>query len=233
MQNVLHIHSTDVSAVIHALTMKRDESPEFFLHSPIVIDCKKLNLDDETLDFKTLLNDLRELSFVPVGIRHLPTEIIQLATNSGWAVLRSSNAKHVPIKTRKKTEHVEQSKSNTEEQTDHSDMMTNRVIVINRPIRSGQQVYSADGDIVVLSQTGAGSEVLADGSIHVYGKISGRVLAGVNGDRSARIFCQGLEAELIAIAGSYQLLDELDSPLKGQPAMISLDGGKLKIESMV
>ena len=82
---------------------------------------------------------------------------------------------------------------------------SNRVMVLNRPVRSGQQVYSPDGDIVILSQTGAGSEVLADGSVHVYGKIAGRVLAGVNGDRTARIFCQGLDAELIAIAGNYQL----------------------------
>lgn len=241
MQNILHIHTVDVRKILHALAAKRDEAPQFFLRSPVILDCKSLGDESASLNFKDLMVGVRALSFVPVGIRHLSPDAIQLATDHGWAILRDSTSKHQSGKRLKKegkvvtsvdtdaTSSNDESEDQSEAEIAHS---SNRVMVLNRPIRSGQQVYSPDGDIVVLSQTGAGSEVLADGSVHVYGKISGRVLAGVNGDRSARIFCQGLEAELIAIAGNYQLLDEIDTPLKGQPAMIFLDGDKLMIEPM-
>jgi len=105
-------------------------------------------------------------------------------------------------------------------------------LTIDRPVRSGQQVYAKNGDLIVLSQTSAGSEVMADGSIHVYGPLRGRVLAGVKGDKTARIFCRSLEAELIVIAGCYQLLDESKTDLKGKPAMIRLEDEKLIIESL-
>ena len=85
---------------------------------------------------------------------------------------------------------------------------------------------------MVLQHTSAGSELLAGGSVHVYGSLRGRVLAGIRGDTSARIFCQKLEAELVAIAGNYRLLDDIDTTLKGQPAMVWLEGEKLKIAPM-
>lgn len=106
-------------------------------------------------------------------------------------------------------------------------------LTINRPIRSGQQVYAKNAELIILTHTSAGSEVMADGSIHVYGALRGRVLAGVKGDKTARIFCRSLEAELIVIAGCYQLLDESDTELKGKPAMIHLENDKLIIEPLV
>ncbi|MEZ5448134.1 MAG: septum site-determining protein MinC [Thiolinea sp.] len=100
---------------------------------------------------------------------------------------------------------------------------------MERPVRSGQQVYCPDGDIVVMQHTSAGSELLAGGSVHVYGALRGRVLAGIQGDATARIFCLHLEAELVAIAGRYRLLDDMEAGLKGQPAMVYLEDEKLKI----
>ena len=81
--------------------------------------------------------------------------------------------------------------------------------LITHPVRSGQQIYAAGGDLVVLSSVSPGAEVLADGNIHVYGTLRGRALAGVKGNRSARIFCQRLEAELISIAGHYKISEDL------------------------
>ena len=104
-----------------------------------------------------------------------------------------------------------------------------RLITVERPVRSGQQIYCPDGDIVVLQHTSAGSELLAGGSVHVYGALRGRVLAGVQGDTEARIFCQQLEAELVAIAGRYRLLDEMEENFKGQAVMVYLEDEKLKI----
>jgi septum site-determining protein MinC len=98
------------------------------------------------------------------------------------------------------------------------------------PVRSGQQL-SAEGDLIIFGLVSAGAEVLAGGSIHIYGPLRGRALAGINGDRQATICCQSLEAELVAIAGEYKLLE--DSELhSSQASLIQLDDGCLNIDSL-
>jgi septum site-determining protein MinC len=81
--------------------------------------------------------------------------------------------------------------------------------IISQPVRSGQQVFAAEGDLVILAPVQPGAEVMAAGNIHVYGPLRGRALAGVNGDENARIFCQSLEAELVSIAGHYKISEDL------------------------
>ena len=102
--------------------------------------------------------------------------------------------------------------------------------VISEPVRSGQQIYADDCDLIVLTTVSPGAEVIADGCIHVYGKLSGRAIAGAKGDETARVFCRKLEAELIAIAGIYAVADQIKDGPRGQAAQAYLDGGRLKIE---
>lgn len=102
--------------------------------------------------------------------------------------------------------------------------------IISEPVRSGQQIYADGGDLIVLSTVSPGSEVIADGCIHVYGKLSGRALAGARGDESARVFCRVLDAELIAIAGIYTVADQIKAGPRGQAAQAYLEHGQLKIE---
>ena len=103
--------------------------------------------------------------------------------------------------------------------------------VVADPIRSGQQVYAEDCDLIVLNTVSPGAEVIADGCIHIYGKLAGRALAGVKGDESARIFCRKLDAELIAIAGIYAVAEQIKAGPVNEPALAWLDGGRLKIEA--
>ncbi|MDB5987321.1 MAG: minC [Nevskia sp.] len=103
--------------------------------------------------------------------------------------------------------------------------------IIADPIRSGQQVYADGGDLIVLTSVSPGAEVIADGCVHVYGKLSGRAIAGARGDESARVFCRKLEAELIAIAGIYAVADQIKDGPRGQPAQAYLVNGQLKIEA--
>ena len=103
--------------------------------------------------------------------------------------------------------------------------------VVADPIRSGQQVYAEDCDLIVLNTVSPGAEVIADGCIHVYGKLAGRALAGVKGDESARVFCRKLDAELIAIAGIYAVPSRSRPARSTNPAQAWLDGGRLKIEA--
>ena len=102
-------------------------------------------------------------------------------------------------------------------------------LLLDSPVRSGQAVVFPEGDVTVLGSVGSGAEIVAGGSIHVYGTLRGRAMAGVNGNASARIFCQKIEAELLAIDGYYQTAEELDASLRSQPAQAWLDGGVMRI----
>lgn len=216
---VLILHSVDMHAISAALEAKRQQGSQFLDRSPIIIDCQLLGDQGTALDFAELKLQLSNTGFVPVGLRNLAEDAEPLAVAAGWALLRPSK-QQVSQNTPPPTEVSLQSEQPESVQ---------RLVVLDRPVRSGQQVYCPQGDIVVLQHTSAGSELLAGGSVHVYGALRGRVLAGVQGDTQARIFCERLEAELIAIAGRYRLLDEIDSNLKGQSVMIYLDQEKLKI----
>src|SRR3546814_17395029 len=96
------------------------------------------------------------------------------------------------------------------------------------PVRSGQQVYADNRDLTVLTTVGAGAEVIADGSVHIYGALRGRALAGAQGDEKARIFCRAFHAELVAIAGNYTVLEDLPQELHGKPVQGWLDTEECK-----
>ncbi|HSW14386.1 MAG TPA: septum site-determining protein MinC [Solimonas sp.] len=104
--------------------------------------------------------------------------------------------------------------------------------IVVEPVRSGQQIYAADADLVAMNIVGAGAEVVADGCVHVYGAARGRVIAGASGDVNARIFCRRFEAELVAIAGVYAVADQMQGDLRGKPVQAWLVDGVLKIERL-
>jgi septum site-determining protein MinC len=105
-------------------------------------------------------------------------------------------------------------------------------LILEEPVRSGQLVYFPDGDVTVIGSIASGAEVMAGGSIHVYGTLRGRALAGTNGNAHARIFCSRIEAELLAIDGYYRTADELDPMLRGQRAQAWLESDGLKIAAI-
>jgi septum site-determining protein MinC len=105
-------------------------------------------------------------------------------------------------------------------------------LLLDQPVRSGQSVVFPDGDVTVLGSVGSGAEIVAGGSIHIYGTLRGRAMAGVNGNPQARIFCQKIEAELLAIDGYYQTAEELDGALRNRPAQAWLDGGVMRISPL-
>lgn len=102
-------------------------------------------------------------------------------------------------------------------------------LYIDSPVRSGQCVMHPDGDVIITGSVASGAEVIAAGSIHVYGALRGRAMAGAYGDESARIFCRSLEAELIAVNGLYQTADEIDSALRKKPAQMRLKHGTMLV----
>jgi len=105
-------------------------------------------------------------------------------------------------------------------------------LLIETPVRSGQAVINTDGDVIVLGSVASGAEIIAAGSIHVYGTLRGRALAGVYGSETARVFCRRFEAELIAIGGHFKVTEEIDPQLRQKPVQAWVTGDELKIASL-
>ena len=105
-------------------------------------------------------------------------------------------------------------------------------LMIENPVRSGQSVVFIEGDVTVLGSVGSGAEIVAGGSIHVYGALRGRALAGATGNARARIFCQRVEAELLAIDSYYRTADDIEDSLRCRPAQAWLEDGALQVSAM-
>jgi septum site-determining protein MinC len=105
-------------------------------------------------------------------------------------------------------------------------------LLLEEPVRSGQSVVFPRGDVTVVGSVGSGAEVVAGGSIHVYGTLRGRAVAGVAGNAQARIFCRRLEAELLAIDGLYRTADDIEPRLRGKAAMAWLEGDSMRVAGL-
>lgn len=224
---VLLLASNELVHVQQQLQEKISQAPEFFKHSPLLIDLQKLNSQNLAIEFNDIVKLVREHDFMPIGIRGGTEKQNQdaLAMNLPVHSLHSTvvSSQQAPaVKT--KTLPVPEVQ---DKQPDQS--LENKFI--NQPVRSGQRVY-AKGDLIVTATVSAGAEIMAEGNIHVYGTLRGRALAGVLGNIGSRIFCSDLQAELISIAGIYQLSDDLSAETAHKPVQISLDNQTLIIKDI-
>ncbi len=217
MQLMTSLRLTDPACTDLEAELQRQvaRAPAMFRGAPIVLDLQSVAELAQLPDFDRLRAALLAESMVPVGVRNGSPEQRRAALAAGWALLPESRQEEpLALPEQSAPEQLRQGAK-----------------VVERPIRSGQQVYSG-GDLVVLAPVSSGAEVLADGCIHVYGPLRGRALAGVQGDTSARIFCQALEAELLSVAGHYRVLEEIPAQLRGAPVQVRLAGEQLIIEPM-
>ncbi|RMX18269.1 septum site-determining protein MinC [Legionella jordanis] len=208
---VLQLLSSDGQLFANQLTEIIRKAPKLFDRTPIVLDfgC----LESEQIDLQFLCQCLREHNLVPVGVQNATPLLTTLAQCQGLAILHAS-ATH--------------DKSLLEEQVETAAAEPIKTKLLTTPVRSGQQVVSKGGDLIITASVSHGAELLADGNIHIYGTLRGRALAGISGDQQARIFCQALEAELVSIAGFYRLSDAIE-PHAG-PCQIYLQDEHIHIE---
>jgi septum site-determining protein MinC len=211
----LQLLGTDLAIFEKQLSAKIQQAPKFFEHAPIVIDLQKLSASEDTLNFKALLELLLKKNLMPVGLKGGNSVQQAAAAAAGLPSLRAS--------AQADTEPTENCKS---VETTPKGSLTK---VITEPVRSGQQIYARGGDLIVLAPVSHGSELLADGHIHIYGPLRGRALAGVTGDTKARIFCQSLEAELVSIAGEYKISEDINQSLWRLAVEISFETERLHI----
>lgn len=223
---VLHLRRTDPAAIERHLAEKVAQAPGFFVNVPVVVDCEGLADADAALDLAGLIECLRRHGLVPVGVRNGSEALVAAAQAAGIGVLpegRGSGRRAEPERAAAAAE--------SERGSGAPSSRGNRLST--HPVRSGQQLYAPDGDLVLLGTVSPGAEVLADGNIHIYGPLRGRALAGAKGNAEARIFCLSLEAELVSIAGRYRVLEQTSSEFWGKPVQIHLADDHLIIEPLV
>lgn len=212
---VLHLRQSQMDAIRSHLAQKVKQAPGFFLNAPVVIDLEALRDSSRLVDFAALTSLLRQQGMIPVAVRNGSTEMQAAAAMVGLPALSEARS----AGTVKKPEKVESAPAS-------------RNKLVNQPVRSGQQIYVPEGDLIILGAVSAGAEVLADGNIHVYGPLRGRALAGVRGDTEVRIFCQSLEAELVSIAGHYWVIEQLDEDKCGKAVQIYLSEDRLVVKPL-
>ncbi len=234
----LKIGVADVDIVDESLADKVQQAPGFFADTPIVVDLTPLDEDPDTrdaLDGSALMACIRKHKLVPMvaatGDKSSPlAKAVEVPLIEGGAARRPT-AEDVP-----KTSAADAANNTrpTNEPVSSSEVeyIIRPPMLIDRPVRSGQQIYARDTDLIIIGQVGPGAEVIADNNIHVYGPLRGRALCGVSGNRSTRIFCQSLEAELVSVAGNYRMLETIPEELRGKPAKIALDNERLNIEPL-
>ncbi len=232
---IIRLLGADMDAVAEQLGTKVDQAPDFFRNTPVVVDLSELPSGTGDVQFPLLVGLLRGYGMIPVGVRggdadqNEAAEAMELAI-LGDAFVRKPRAaarpapKPVPKPAKAATEQAQ-----TEAAKSASDAAFK---VVARPVRSGQRVYAAGGDLSIVAPVSSGAELMADGNIHVYGPLRGRAMAGMKGDPNARIFCQDLQAELVSVAGHYRVSENIPAGLKGVPVQIFLDHEILRIEKL-
>ena len=195
----LELYYFDSQEFENNLREKISQAPGFFKDIPLVISLERYQGLDSELDFFSMIGTCRRYNIHVIGIRAANDDQRRLARGAELAILPGSSvreSKPEPVKA---------------ENDDAAPSLAQPapVKVITQPVRSGQQISAPEGDLVILAPVQAGAEVLAAGSIHIYGPLRGRALAGIHGCEGARVFCQSLEAELVSIAGHYKISEDL------------------------
>jgi septum site-determining protein MinC len=220
---VLQLLIEDMNMIESQLNIKIQQAPKFFKNAPIIIDVQKLK-NGLPIDFKHLKEILLKHFLIPMGIKGADEEQQTNALLAGIPAL--------PDSTKERTIESEAEFATHDVRPELSKIVTSHSKIIKEPVRSGQQIYAKGGDLIVLAPVSHGSELLADGNIHVYGPLRGRALAGVTGDSNTHIFCQNLEAELISIAGQYKISEDIEQSLWGLGVNIYLAGERLHISPL-
>jgi septum site-determining protein MinC len=202
------------------------ELPEFFGDDAMVIDLG--GTQGAQVDFVRLVALLKKSRVLPVAVRGGSEDQMAAAAAAGlFAAQESAVGAPTPALAERARQEVQPAPAEAPPQQPTS------ALVIDKPLRSGQQVYARGRDVVVLAMVNAGAEVIADGHVHVYAPLRGKAIAGARGDADARILTLCLEPELVSIAGVYRTSENpLPDALRGKPAQIRLEGEKLVMEPL-
>ena len=224
----LLLKSTQLNDVARELEQRYGASPDFFSGDPLLIDLSPIQQSEEIPEWSYLLPLLWRFHLVPVAVKGGNARQMQSALQAGLAQADDAT--------------LARSESPPEPAPAPAPVPAEPqllpALIVDKPLRSGQQVYARGRDLVLLAAVNPGAEVIADGHIHVFAPLRGKAIAGARGYADARIFTASLEAELVSIAGVYRTSDKpLPPEVLGKPAQIRLqagpDGERLVIEPII
>ncbi|WP_166269152.1 septum site-determining protein MinC [Marinobacter caseinilyticus] len=223
----LELHYFEIGPFEDTLRDKIRQAPGFFRDIPLIVSLEKYEGLTSELDFFQIIGICRRHNIHVAGVRGGNDDQRRLARNASLALLPASARREESV-----TEPAAASPEADMAPTTEAFQGPVAAKIINQTVRSGQQVYAPEGDLIILAPVQAGAEVLAAGNIHVYGPLRGRALAGVHGLESARVFCQSLEAELVSIAGHYKISEDIQDHGWKSAVHIQLKDDQLVVMSL-
>lgn len=234
------LQHADTAGLVAALQKRMADAGAFFENEPVVVDASRV---EEKIDWAVLIKALRDHRLPVIGVvangdnlaaaQACGLTLVDLSASPVRNVTEAQSASVVaePVTTAIPTP-VATTASAASISTAGKPLPApaSPTLVVRGPLRSGQRVYARNSDLIVMGVVSQGAEVIADGNIHIYGPLRGKAMAGAHGDTAARIFTTGLDAELVAIAGVYRVIDtKLTSDLHQRPAMVSLEKDALRM----
>ncbi len=237
----LRVRTLDVAQLAAEMHERVRRAPNLFARAAVVLDFGGLSKPPALSEARTLVEGLREAGVLPVALAYGTKEIEALSVQLGLPLLAKFRAQYESrgaqveapgVATQREPAAASLPAKTPAEAAPKSATAAGPGLMQLTPVRSGQQVYADNRDMTVLSTVGAGAEVIADGSIHIYGPLRGRALAGAQGNEDARIFCREFHAELVAVAGHYKVLEDIPTELRGKPVQVWLEKGQLKLAAL-
>ena len=237
----LRVRTLDVDRLADEMRERVARAPKLFARAAVIVDFGGLAGTPDAATARKLLDALRDAGVLPVALAWGSGDNEKLAVELGLPLLAKFRAQYeradgTPAApagaTEAATPRGPEPAASVPAKAPPPAAPTAPGLVQAAPVRSGQPVYAENRDLTVLSAVGAGAEVIADGSIHIYGPLRGRALAGAQGNETARIFCRAFHAELVAVAGHYKVLEDIPKDLHGKPVQVWLDNEELKIAAL-
>jgi septum site-determining protein MinC len=241
----LRLRTADTGAIAKQLIAKVTQMPQFFQDAGVLVDLGGLGQDAGNVHFGQLAALLRSCKMVPVAVTNVDGDARAQAASAGFgyvsppartggrAVAIQSPAlpeASAPVETAAAPEPASAPEKAASDASPRRARVAHRPpLVVRQQVRSGQVIHAVGTDLVVLAPVNSGAEVIADGHVHIYSTLRGRAVAGRQGMTDARIFCQKLDAELVAIAGAYLLAEDLPAEHKGKPVQIYLEDGICRV----
>lgn len=237
----LKLKRLDAAALAAELHDKVASAAKLFLRAPVVLDLSHLPVLPDLDTVRDLLARIHSAGMLPVGLSYGTSENEALAQALGVPVFAKFRAAYERAGTEaaeatqpaRETSPPPARETPSEPRPAAAPARTATVGMLHeKPVRSGQQIYARGRDLTLTALVGNGAEVIADGSIHIYGALRGRALAGAQGDESARIYCREFHAELVSIAGQYRVFEDIPADLRGHPVQAWLEGDKLLLKKL-
>lgn len=241
----LRVRTLDVARLVDEMRGRVQRAPKLFARAAVVVDFGGLSQTPDAATAQRLIDGLRDAGVLPVALAYGTSDTERLAESLGLPLLSKFRAQYeraddaavavspaAPVAAEAPPPRRPAVEPVADGRPEAARAASTPGVMHTTPVRSGQQIYADNRDLTVLTTVGAGAEVIADGSVHIYGPLRGRALAGAQGNEQARIFCREFHAELVAIAGHYKVLEDIPKELRGKAVQVWLEDGQLNIAAL-